>query len=143
MGDNARELTTKNDMELKRIAHTWFGLGAALAAVSIGSAVMAADILTAADPTTMDQWYGRAGGLAGSDRVVAITKGAKAGAPVRITYDKGVAKRTNMHRQEAVKGGVTITYDKDVAARTNMPRGNDTEQPTQAVSVPEQGNRQN
>jgi hypothetical protein len=129
-------------MELKRIAHTCFGLGAALVAVSIGSAVMAADILTAADPASMGQWYGRAGGLVGSDRVVAIAKGAKVGNPVRITYDKDVAERTNMHRQETANGVVTIIYDKDVAARTNMPRGDNTEQPTRAVGVPEKGNRQ-
>ena len=130
-------------MELKRIARPRFALGAALAAVSLGNAVMAADILTVADPATMSQWYGRAGGLVGSDRVMAIAKGAKAGNPVRITYDKDVAERTNMHRQEAAYARVTISYDKDVAARTNMPRGNNTEQPTQAVGVPEKGNRQN
>jgi hypothetical protein len=90
--------------------------------VSNADAVAADKMLTVADPGSMAQWYGRAGELVGSDRVMAMTKSAKAGTCVRVTYDKEVAERTNMHRREAANGCVSITYDKDVAARTNMPR---------------------
>lgn len=109
-------------MELKTIAHAGFALSVAFAGVNNANAAAADNMLTVADPGAMSQWYGRAGGLAGSDRVMAMTEAAKPGNCVRVTYDKEVAERTNMHRKEAASGCVTITYDKDVAARTNMPR---------------------
>jgi hypothetical protein len=119
-------------MKLNRI-HMWIMSGATLTVMSVGNALPVDDMLTVADPETMGKWYGRAGGLVGSDLVMAPAKPIKPGTRVRITYDREVAERTNMHRQEAATGGVTITYDKAVAARTNMPRGDHTKEPTRVV----------
>jgi hypothetical protein len=130
-------------MKLNRTAITSFAFGAVMATMGIGSAVAAAEILTVSDPASMGQWYGRAGGLVGSDRVMAVAQAANAGSPVRITYDKDVAERTNMPRQEAANGAVTITYDRDVAARTNMSRGDNTKQPTKAVGAPKETHTHN
>ena len=120
-------------MQFKSVRNMRLALGATLVALSIGSALGAGEVLRTGDVTTMGQWYGRAGGLVGSDRVEGITKATAGGERVGITYDKDVAARTNMPRQDAENGNVTITYDKDVAERTNMPRG---EQPIKAVGVP-------
>jgi hypothetical protein len=120
-------------MKLNLTGDIRIALAAALAVLSIGSAVAAGEVLRTGDVTTIGQWYGRAGGLVGSDRVEGITKATAGGERVGITYDKDVAARTNMPRQDAENGNVTITYDKDVAERTNMPRG---EQPIKAVGVP-------
>ena len=103
-------------MKLNRIA----ALGIAIASLSIGSALAGGDTLKTGDSHNMDKWYGRAGGLVGSDRVEAIGKAT--GDRVGISYDQEVAKRTNMPRDGADKGGIGITYDKDVASRTNMQR---------------------
>ena len=81
----------------------------------------AADLVTTGDVNTVNQWYGRAGGLAGSDRVSNLTAGTT---KVGVAYDADVAARTNMPRAQATNGNVSVTYDADVAARTNMPRGN-------------------
>ena len=67
----------------------------------------------------MGQWYGRAGGLAGSDRVGGLHTGS---AKVGVTYDPDIAARTNMQRSQAEPASVGVTYDADIAARTNMPR---------------------
>ena len=98
-------------------------LGATVVALSIGAAFAGDEVLRTGDSSTMDHWYGRAGGLVGSDRIEAITKATFSAARVGVTYDKDVAARTNMPRQDAGNGNVSITYDKDVAERTNMPRG--------------------
>jgi len=109
-------------VKLKTIAHCCFALSAALAAMSNGNAMAADNMLVVAEPGAMSQWYGRAGGLVGSDRVMGMMKAAKVRHCVRVAYSKEVAERTNMHREEAANGCVTSTYDKGVAARTNMPR---------------------
>ena len=119
-------------MKLDSVRNMRLALGATLVALSIGSALAAGDVLRTGDASTMDHWYGRAGGLAGSDRVEGITKATPGGDRVGITYDKDVATRTNMPRQDTGSGDVSITYDKDVAERTNMPRG---EQPIKAVTA--------
>jgi hypothetical protein len=72
----------------------------------------------------MGQWYGHAGGLTDSDRVMVLGKTTSAAKEVGIAYDKDVAQRTNMQRDSAsTSGTATIVYDKDVAERTNMARG--------------------
>lgn len=98
-------------------------LAVVLGAVFIGSAFAGTDTLRTGDKDTMGQWYGRAGGLVGSDRVMATGKPAVDTKTVGIKYDADVAQRTNMPRGEVNAAGVGIAYDKDVAARTNMPRG--------------------
>lgn len=123
-------------MKLNRVWSTQVALAAAVAALSIGSTFAdGGKVLTTGDSATMDHWYGRAGGLVGSDRIEAINKTTSSGGGIGITYDKDVAGRTNMPRQDAQNGGVGISYDKDVAERTNMPRG-EKDQPMKAVGAP-------
>jgi hypothetical protein len=100
---------------------------AAASALSLNA--VAADLVTSSDTNTINQWYGRAGGLAGSDRVSNLAAGTN---KVGVVYDADVAARTNMPRAQAGNGNVAVTYDADVAARTNMPRGSLTFQPQQA-----------
>ena len=82
-------------MKLKRASTVRAALAMAIAAVGIYSGMaMSDETLRAGDPISMDKWYGRAGGLVGSDRVMAI--GKSSANRVGITYDVDVAKRTNM-----------------------------------------------
>jgi hypothetical protein len=129
---STHQLSTENAMKLNRI-YMWIVSAAALTVMSLGNALAVDDMLTVADPETMGKWYGRAGGLVGSDLVMAPATPIKPRARVRITFDKEVAERTNMQREEAAAGGVAITYDKAVAERTNMPRGDNTKEPTRVV----------
>ena len=87
------------------------------AALSVSS--YAADVVTSGDVESVRQWYGHAGGLAGSDRVGGLRVGSS---KVGVTYDPDVAARTNMQRSQMEPASVGVTYDPDVAARTNMPR---------------------
>jgi hypothetical protein len=80
------------------------------------------------------QWYGRAGGLVGSDRVANLRGNIKS-AEVAITYDKDVAARTNMPSDRTEGAPVAITYDKDVAKRTNMGRAQEPEAPIQSAAT--------
>ena len=96
-------------------------LAVAIGVLSIGTALAGGNTLSTGNVDSMGQWHGRAGGLVGSDRVMAIGKASDAN-QVGITYDKDVAQRTNMQRDSANNGNIGITYDKDVAARTNMSR---------------------
>ena len=89
----------------------------ALATMLAGSAY-AADIVTTGDVSNADKWYGRAGGLAGSDRVGGLRVGDS---KVGVSFDQDVAARTNMSRDRTA-GQVGVTWDRDVAARTNMQR---------------------
>lgn len=114
-------------MKLHSSLKTQAAVAATIGLLSIGSAVAGGDTLSTGNVDSMGQWYGRAGGLAGSDRVMAIGKASAGGNQISITYDKDVAQRTNMHRDSADSGNVGIAYDKDVAARTNMPRGEKSE----------------
>ena len=99
-------------------------LAVAIGVLSIGTALAGGNTLSTGNVDSMGgQWYGRAGGLVGSDRVMAIGKASSDRNQVGITYDKDVAQRTNMQRDSADNGNIGITYDKDVAARTNMSRG--------------------
>jgi len=95
-------------------------VAAAVVAAALSANAVAADVVTSGDLGTVNQWYGRAGGLAGSDRVSGLAAGSSR---VGVAYDADVANRTNMPRAQAGNGNVTVTYDADVAARTNMPRG--------------------
>jgi len=108
-------------MKLKRFSIIQSALAVAIVTLSIGSEVAVGDdALRSGDSFSMDKWYGRAGGLVGSDRVMAI--GKSSAGRVGVIYDADVAKRTNMQREGSPKGEVSITYDKDVAERTNMQR---------------------
>jgi hypothetical protein len=102
----------------------------AVAAALSGSAY-AADIVTTGDLSTTDKWYGRAGGLAGSDRVHGLHAGDT---KVGVVFDQDVAARTNMAR-ERTAGQVGVTWDRDVAARTNMQRDS-TVTPSSTATVP-------
>jgi hypothetical protein len=108
-------------MKLKRASIIRSAVAFVIAAAGIGSQVaMGDETLRSGDSISMDKWYGRAGGLVGSDRVMAIRKSSAD--RVGIAYDADVAKRTNMQREGATNGNVAITHDKDVAERTNMQR---------------------
>ena len=89
----------------------------ALATAFAGSAG-AADIVSGGDLRSVDKWYGRAGGLTGSDRVGALSTGD---AKVGVVFDQDVAARTNMQREQS-SSQVGVAWDREVAARTNMPR---------------------
>ena len=82
---------------------------------------MSADMVRGGDPSQMELWQGRAGGLVHSDRVTHL-RAPVAGAEVEVTYDKEVAQRTNMPREEGAVQKLAVSYDKEVAERTNMPR---------------------
>jgi hypothetical protein len=94
---------------------------AATALLSI-NAVFAADggIVGSNDLQNIDKWYGRAGGLTGSDRVSGLTGPSK---PLGVSWDQDVAARTNMSVNRDGNATVGVSYDADVAARTNMGRG--------------------
>jgi hypothetical protein len=103
---------------------------AAAAALSINA--YAADQVTSSDANTIANGFGRAGGLAGSDRVSGLKAGSK---QVGVAYDADVATRTNMPRAQGSARTVGVTYDADVAARTNMPRGGDAQYSNKAAGV--------
>ncbi len=90
--------------------------------------------LTSGNLSTVDHWYGRAGGLVGVDRLAALPSAAT-NPGITITYDRDVAARTNMPLDRSSGAGVTVTYDRDVAARTNMGRSHEAE-PVQAAGIP-------
>ena len=109
-------MTMKSNMKVQ------VAVAAVLGVLSMGSAVAGSDILKSGDVDQMSQWYGNAGGLQGTDRVMVLGKSGSAGKEVGIAYDKDVAERTNMQRNQVPSGTASITYDKDVAERTNSPR---------------------
>jgi len=110
-------------MTMKSNLKVQVAVAAMLGALSVGSAVAGSDILKSGNVEQMSQWYGNAGGLQGTDRVMVLGKAATAGKEVGIAYDKDVAERTNMQRHQVPSGTATIIYDKDVAERTNSQRG--------------------
>jgi hypothetical protein len=103
---------------------------AAAAALSVNA--YAADLVTSTDSDTIAKSYGRAGGLAGSDRVSGLQAGS---AQIGVTYDADVAMRTNMPRAQGARQTVGVSYDADVAARTNMPRAAGIQTPHKAAGV--------
>lgn len=111
--------------------NTKFLLSAIAVAAILGGSAYAADTVTSGDLRTVDKWYGRAGGLAGSDRISALSVG---NAMVGVTYDQDVAARTNMSRDPRTSQ-VGVTWDRDVAARTNMPRDGNAA-PASTATVP-------
>jgi opacity protein-like surface antigen len=104
-------------------------LAIAFATAFAGSAY-AADVVTTGDVNSVGQWYGRAGGLTGSDRVHGLHAGD---GKVGISFDQDVAARTNMARERNT-GAVGVTWDRDVAARTNMQR--ESTPPSSTATVP-------
>jgi hypothetical protein len=123
-------MNAKLKMRTKR---TLFALAAA-AALAAGTAIGDdSQTVKSSNVDSMSKWYGRAGGLVGTDRVSAArTSGTKIG----ITYDKDVAERTNMAREPVDGKSVGISYDKDVAERTNLPRGQTVPEPAKAAVAP-------
>ena len=106
----------------------------AAAALAAPAAFADSTTLSSGDLSTVDHWYGRAGGLIGIDRVAALpSAGSNPG--ITISYDRDVAARTNMPLDRSSGAGVTVTYDREVAARTNMTRSQDSE-PVQAAGIP-------
>jgi len=93
-------------------------LSAIALATALGGTAGAADIVSGGDLRSVDKWYGRAGGLTGSDRVGALSTGD---AKVGVIFDQDVAARTNMRREQG-SSQVGVAWDRDVAERTNMPR---------------------
>src|SRR5215471_9177360 len=110
-------------MTMKSNLKVQVAVAAVIGALSIGSAVADSDILKSGNVEQMSQWYGNAGGLQGTDRVMVLGKATTAGKEVGIAYDKDVAERTNMQRSQVPSGNAAIIYDKDVAERTNSQRG--------------------
>ena len=107
-----------------------FLLSAVTLAAALGSTAYAADIVTSGDLSTVDKWYGRGGGLVGSDRVGTLHAG---NSTVGVTFDQDVAARTNMSRDQRTSQ-VGVSWDRDVAARTNMPREGNA--PASTATVP-------
>ena len=105
-------------------------LSAVVLATAFAGSAYAADVVTTGDVSNVDKWYGRAGGLAGSDRVSGLRAGD---AKVGVIFDQDVAARTNMARERDT-GSVGVTWDRDVAARTNMHR--ETTPPSSTATVP-------
>jgi len=95
----------------------------AASALSAGVAWAESNAVKAGDVGAGGQWYGRAGGTVGSDRVQSLKLHTSSNAALGISWDAEVAARTNMSSDRAPGAGVGVSYDKDVAARTNMPRG--------------------
>jgi len=110
-------------MTMKSNLKVQVAVAAVLGVLSMGSAVAGSDILKSGNVDQMGQWYGNAGGLQGTDRVMVLGKSTSEGKEVGIAYDKDVAERTNMQRHQVPSGTAAITYDKDVAERTNSQRG--------------------
>jgi hypothetical protein len=112
----------------------WGVIALALAGGLVADAAIAAGpTLKSGNISQTGMWYGRAGGLVGSDRVVHL-EGNAANTEIAVTYDKDVAARTNMAVDREGNAPVTISYDKDVAERTNMPRGAEA-QPIQSAQI--------
>jgi len=93
---------------------------AATAVLSMNAFAAEGSTVGSSDLQNIDKWYGRAGGLTGSDRVSGLTAPAK---PLGVSWDQDVASRTNMSVNRDNNGTIGVTYDTDVAARTNMGRG--------------------
>jgi len=91
---------------------------AAAAALTVNA--YAGEVVSSGDLSTLDKWYGRAGGVTDIDRVSVLKAGTT---KVGVSYDADVAARTNMPRAQAADSNLGVSYDTDVAARTNMPRG--------------------
>jgi hypothetical protein len=105
----------------------------AVAALSATAALADGSVLKAGDVSGAPHWYGRAGGLVGSDRVAALRTNA-ANPGIAVNYDRDVAARTNMATDRISDQTVTVTYDRDVAQRTNM--GLRETAPVQAAGAP-------
>ena len=61
----------------------------------------------------MDHWYGRAGGLSGSDIVSEPPAWLKGGQAVDVGYSEALAEWTNMPRKDAKVGPVTDSLGAD------------------------------
>lgn len=94
-----------------------------------------ADTVRGGDVSQMHMWQGRAGGLVHSDRVSNL-HAQGVGGNVSIAYDKEVAQRTNMRRDDLETRNIAVTYDKEVARRTNMRRDDQDTQTAQATRQP-------
>jgi hypothetical protein len=119
---------------MKPIQVSMSAVALALAAVMgmTGKAVHAeGPVLKSSNQNQFDQWYGRAGGTTGTQRIDALHEATLPPPNVGISYDKDVAARTNMQREGVENNEIGITYDEGIAARTNMGRS----QPEQTPEV--------
>jgi hypothetical protein len=103
-------------------------------AAGISTAQAQGPVLKSSNPAHFEQWYGRAGGEVGAERVETLNAPAVPPASVSITYDKDVAARTNMQRNSVDNKEIGITYDQAVAERTNMERAKKEASPAVAKS---------
>lgn len=109
-------------------------LAVALGALAAATPALAAgDVLKSSTVEQISHSYGRAGGLVGADRI-AYLAGNQGNPQVSITYDKDVAERTNMPRDQASNGPIAITQDPEVISRTNMGAGVAGKESAQAVA---------
>jgi hypothetical protein len=120
-------------MSAVRIPQTTLAAALLIAcAAGISTAQAQGPVLKSRNPAHFEQWYGRAGGEVGAQRVETLNAPAVPPASVSITYDTDVAARTNMQRDGVDNKEIGITYDQAVAERTNMERGK--KEPTPAVA---------
>ena len=83
-------------------------LTAAFVLSSLTSAI-AAEVHTG-NSDAMPQWFGRAGGLVGSDVVTQFKAQQETSQPVQVSFSPAVAEWTNMARGEAQVGPVTDSF---------------------------------
>ena len=88
------------------LKHT--ALTAALALTGLISAT-AAEVHTG-NTDAMAQWYGRAGGLVGSDVVSESKARQQGGQAVQVSFSPALAEWTNMPRNQAQVGPVTDSF---------------------------------
>jgi hypothetical protein len=79
-------------------------------------------VLKSSNPNEFTHWYGRAGGTTGTQRIDTLNEATLPPPSVSVTYDEGIAQRTNMQREGADDKEIGITYDQGIAERTNMGR---------------------
>jgi hypothetical protein len=79
-------------------------------------------VLKSSNPNEFTHWYGRAGGTTGTERIDTLNEATLPPPSVGVTYDKGIAERTNMQREGVDNKEIGVTYDKGIAERTNMGR---------------------
>ncbi len=118
---------------MKCMAKTKVPIVAAIVFGLVSPFATSADTVRGGDVSNMHLWQGRAGGLVHSDRA-ALLDVPGAGEKVSIAYDKDLAQRTHMLREEVESSYLLVSFDKEVAQRTNMTRDAQDPQPVQAAA---------
>ena len=107
---------------------------AVLAAAAAASGVSAeGQVLMSGDPSLFGHSYGRAGGVVGADLISTVGQRGSV-RQVSVTYDKGIAARTNMSVDRPEGGSIAITQDEGVRSRTNMGAGFEDKKPAQTTA---------